>query len=343
MNLQSTFQPVFDAIPDTLPSNLTFMEIAGYPHYENVCSNILKFYLNPKTKLHGLDDLLFKSLLQSSNKLNAPFTDFDNVTVKREVVTDKGRIDLVLFTNRWVIGIENKIRHTLQNDLDEYSTFLRKQFNGRECLKIVLSLKKEGNLIGEFINVTYKDLIRNIEANLKSFNGDVNNKYYIFFIQFIETIKNMFMSTEMDRDQIEFLVNNQDKISQLIALDNKLNNYISFRAYKIRDAINVGENYKKWVYDNYDVGFNYTHGEVSYKLECPINRDEIRIKLCVESNKIDYELLKKLDFFKNRNIEDFRSNEENSKLILEENIDFFITDDLLIEKLKGYLNELKIS
>ena len=33
----------------------TFMEISGYPHYENVCSNILSFYLNPANE-HGLKD-----------------------------------------------------------------------------------------------------------------------------------------------------------------------------------------------------------------------------------------------------------------------------------------------
>ena len=30
--------------------NRTFMEISGYPHYENVCNNILKFNINPKNE-----------------------------------------------------------------------------------------------------------------------------------------------------------------------------------------------------------------------------------------------------------------------------------------------------
>ena len=39
----------------------TFMEISGYPHYENVCSNILKFYLDTKNE-HGLKNLVLNSL-----------------------------------------------------------------------------------------------------------------------------------------------------------------------------------------------------------------------------------------------------------------------------------------
>ena len=35
----------------------TFMQIAGYPHYENACSNILAFYLNPNEE-HKLNDIV---------------------------------------------------------------------------------------------------------------------------------------------------------------------------------------------------------------------------------------------------------------------------------------------
>lgn len=44
-------------------SNPSIFEIAGYPHYENVCSNILVFFLQPDAA-HGLKDLCLKSLLQ---------------------------------------------------------------------------------------------------------------------------------------------------------------------------------------------------------------------------------------------------------------------------------------
>ena len=37
----------------------TFMEVSGYPHYENVCSNILSFYFNPNEE-HRLNDTVLK-------------------------------------------------------------------------------------------------------------------------------------------------------------------------------------------------------------------------------------------------------------------------------------------
>ena len=95
--------------------------------------------------------------------------------------------------------------------------------------------------------------------------------------------------------------------------------------------------------NNKNVGFHFITDNVSYKLECPIRREGIRIKICVEVNKIDFAELKKLDLFHNKDISTFKSDETNSKLILEDNISFFIPDEELISKLKGYLAGLKIT
>ena len=44
----------------------SIFNIAGYPHYENVASNILAFYFNPDNE-HGLGNLLLHSLLSLIN------------------------------------------------------------------------------------------------------------------------------------------------------------------------------------------------------------------------------------------------------------------------------------
>lgn len=59
------------------------MEISGYPHYENVCSNILKFYLAP-TNEHGLNDLALNSILHLIDKDSQFDTDFEQIEIFRE-------------------------------------------------------------------------------------------------------------------------------------------------------------------------------------------------------------------------------------------------------------------
>ena len=41
----------------------TFMTISGYPHYENVVSNILKFFFEDNE--HGMKNLWVRSLLET--------------------------------------------------------------------------------------------------------------------------------------------------------------------------------------------------------------------------------------------------------------------------------------
>lgn len=342
MNLQQKFQPLFDALPDTLPSSMTFMEIAGYPHYENVCSNILKFYFNPKTRLHGLDDLLLKSLLQCINVKDKGFLAHEEIKVKREVPTSSGRIDLVIYTNNWVIAIENKIRHFLDNDLDEYALFLDKEHNGKQISKIVLSVKPEKPVATSgFVNLTYKRFINQIEKNLETYSGDVADQYYLFFKHFLQTIKNMYMPIVMEQEEIDFLLNNQENIAEIIQLENKLSTYINQRANFIKNNVKSFENITGWVYANYDVGFHFTYNDTQYKIECPIERHGISITICVEINKVDKVELEKLDYFKKNPIENFPV--ENNRLVIKKGIPFNTSNEDLISILESFLEEIKIT
>jgi hypothetical protein len=56
----------FSKLPDRVKRRPTLMEIAGYPHYENVCSNILAFYLDPEEP-HGLGTLVLDALTRVRN------------------------------------------------------------------------------------------------------------------------------------------------------------------------------------------------------------------------------------------------------------------------------------
>ncbi len=114
----------FNTIPKTKRKR-TFMEISGYPHYENVCSNILQFFLNP-TNEHELYDLVLISLSKLAQI--GLYTEYyqGNISVQREVETiNGGRLDLLIITKNYVIGIENKVFHFLDNDLKDYEDTIK--------------------------------------------------------------------------------------------------------------------------------------------------------------------------------------------------------------------------
>lgn len=136
----------------------TFMEISGYPHYENVCSNILAFYLNPEEE-HKFGNLVINALLKvAKNKRQEKCEDIylKDLHIYREYITQKGnRIDIVIKNKEIVIGIENKIYASVYNDLDDYAKTLNNLNNN--SIKLLLSVYPElKNTVGnDFINITY--------------------------------------------------------------------------------------------------------------------------------------------------------------------------------------------
>ena len=124
--LQGTID-FFKSNEDQLINEPTFFEIAGFPSRENVFSNFLKFYFNSKEK-HLLGTRVLEALLHSIPGID--LGGLETKYVKREVVTKKqNRIDLIIETDGYVIAIENKVYHIINNDLADYSDYLAQQHN----------------------------------------------------------------------------------------------------------------------------------------------------------------------------------------------------------------------
>src|ERR1039457_3682431 len=87
-------------LPDVNADAPTFLEISGYPHYESVCSNLLKFFFNPAGP-HKLGPLFLAALL------NEDKPNFGRVTIDREVMVppSNARIDLLISCESHVVVI----------------------------------------------------------------------------------------------------------------------------------------------------------------------------------------------------------------------------------------------
>ena len=206
--LLDDFKGVSSSIKDP-----TFMEIAGYPHYENVCSNILKFYFQPDNP-HGLSDLCLKALLL----LVSDYEPQSNVTVEREVTTQAGnRIDILIRSDTHLIAIENKIYHSAVNPFQDYEFFLQQQRAHRKLVMFLLSLYPQSNqnLYG-FIPIQYADFFSNLRPLIGEYISKANTKFLISFTDFIETIENLTRGTSMDQSIISLFNERGQEISSLL-------------------------------------------------------------------------------------------------------------------------------
>lgn len=75
----------FEALPQI---SMSIFDSAGYPHYENVCSNILAFYLDPNNE-HGLGKLLYLCLMNLISANEARPDSAQSFRVSREVLDKK--------------------------------------------------------------------------------------------------------------------------------------------------------------------------------------------------------------------------------------------------------------
>lgn len=208
-----------NSIPKVKKRPKTFLGIAKQPHYEKVLSNIYAFYFNVE-EVHGMQDLFISTLLGIINesklgslkKVNE-ITDFE---VDTEVSTTKnGRIDLLLFNQDHAIIIENKVYHTLNNNLEDYwqST---KVTDGIEANKIgiVLSLHKLNVNHAHFINITHLEFLKRVIQNSGNYLMDAKDKYVVYLKDFYQNIINLSKS-EMDSKELKFYFDNQTKILEV--------------------------------------------------------------------------------------------------------------------------------
>ena len=207
----------------TRPRSKTLLEIADVHHWELAHSNILAFFLDSRQE-HGLADLFLTSLLEASGiDFSCVNMSRANVKVDREVRTRENKcIDLVVETDHFVIGIENKVFAKLDNPLTDYREWVKER--AREGEKkphgVLLGLKKETDkerLCNFFRSITYDELFSTIRKNLgpKAFTAEARGLTSL--MDFVATIENLKHGTRMDRQLLDFLKENQ-KFAQQFSL-----------------------------------------------------------------------------------------------------------------------------
>ena len=210
----------------------TLMDIAGFPHWENVYSNILAFLLDSE-HVHGFGQLFIRSIMaiySSRCPDDWPKKGLDPESVQatekveREASTATNkRIDILIECPDFVVCIENKIWSGLHNDLGEYREHCEKLSDGRSdrVVGIVLSPNPVSNSSLEchrFVNITYGDLVGQVRQRMGSYIGSHNTQYQYLLFDFLEQANRFSRTDTMTDDELKFLEfwrENDEKISNI--------------------------------------------------------------------------------------------------------------------------------
>jgi hypothetical protein len=216
--LSDNFLSGLENLPSPANQQPTFMEIGGYPHHENICSNILRFYLIP-TNEHGFGRLLLDSLLALIDR--ELINDDRNIEVLREMCTsENNRIDLVIISDNYIIGIENKIRAGVDNPFCDYAKHLNSLHqDSSKVYKILLSVhpEKELSKLRCFTSISYTSFLHEVEENFALYSHNVSNEHLIFLKDFIRTMKNLQNQSIVDQQWLTYLKDRDDDIKVLLS------------------------------------------------------------------------------------------------------------------------------
>ena len=198
------------------------MEIGGYAHSENVCSNFLAYFFDPNGS-HGLGSLFLNALLDTMD-----LADRDNglgrdVSVAREVVTEAGnRIDILLQWESWAVLIENKIFAAVNNPFDDYAAYLCGLKTGgklprKHKVKILLTLQpsEEGREQG-FVNLTYGTFVGAVRSGLGQHITGAEPRYLPLLLDFLNTLENLGKGTRMNHDYVALLAERKGEVEEFL-------------------------------------------------------------------------------------------------------------------------------
>lgn len=260
----------FNQIPKIIPQT-TYLDICRYPsnRFEEICSRILAFFFQPANE-HGLNDLFLRSLFDIISKENILRVVSNQITVDTEVQTEDGKkIDILILSTDFVIGIENKIYASLYNPLSTYKKMVNQKASqnniDNNIFKIVLSVKKitdQSELKkmkdNGFIKVNYSDFFERIKKNVGEYFSQANQKYVIIMYDFIQTIENM--DGKFDNKMFRFFTENKVSIDEMIRQYNNVNQQIlNIQKNRISELLNkinelTGEQW--WAWQGWDLGIN---------------------------------------------------------------------------------------
>lgn len=255
----------FGHLPKFL-SEPTYLEICNYPkrRFEEICSRLLCFYLAPKNE-HGFRDLFLKSLFEVLTNESIPYSE-DLVSVTSEENAEGKRLDILIYSTNFVIGIENKVYASIYNPLETYKNRID-LYKSENVFRLVLSLRKITNRQdlqklkdNGFTSLTYFYFFSIVRKNIGQYIHQANPKYLIFLMDFIQTLETMSGENILNEKLENFFYDNSDTINNLVKLYTKYNERVLDvqiqRIAELKEAISEQtQDFDWWIWSRWDLGY----------------------------------------------------------------------------------------
>jgi hypothetical protein len=162
---------------------------------------------------------------------------------------EQKRIDLMIDTETFTIGIEKKIYHWEANDFENYASVINALGNNKTALKAVLCLRtlpNETQPRGGFIRHTYADLWKHVRSLLGHHLLSASPKWITFLTELLTTPARLSGETPDEREVTEFFMKNHELIDQLVNDRQQLLNRMAARLRSIEGQVKEAPEFAKY-------------------------------------------------------------------------------------------------
>ena len=223
------------AIPKPTRWDRSLMDLTGVTHHENMWSDIYKFFFLEKEQ-HQMGDLFIRSL----EELIGLNHFLSNYTVEREfVVEDDKRIDLLLYNKEChrAIIIENKVYHSLKNDLNLYQRSVMNMLGDKSDVKTIVLGMHHYNLTlypkaseiepSNRFSITHKELLDKVFEKISAYLKDARIEHLYLLKEFYKNINNM--ANILDSTVLDFYSQNgnSQRIAEINRVYKHIENFVS--------------------------------------------------------------------------------------------------------------------
>lgn len=231
-------------IPVIEDSKQTFFSMTGLQHYENAWSNIYAYFLNPMNR-HGLGDVFMRGLekvIERKQPLKKVHLNYFWIT--RERSTDRNnRIDLLIQDHNHKIIIENKVYHSLVNDLDDYWDSIKGDNDAKTGIVLTLSPMIIRN--SHYINITHVEWLEEVKKLMNAnSNISIGVETKVYLDDFMKTAYNI--TADLKKDYLKFYFENRVKINMLFDVTHNTKEWLQsiFTKSLVKDLHHYGKTLK---------------------------------------------------------------------------------------------------
>jgi len=218
------------------PIEKNIFSIGGRGHYENPISDILAFFCDLRAE-HGFGDLVLRAIFNAADiGATIPYLQIVSPPQREYTTNKRKRMDLVIEGNNWVLVIENKIKHKVDNPLDHYAEHVKSKYPDKDIHFILLSIKPEPQK-EPWANVLYERLFDEVTKLLRDRYVNVQpNKWLVILREFLINIKQIIGDVNMEPIRRDFVSQNYEDIQQLVDMQAE---YLEFIATEIESIVNA--------------------------------------------------------------------------------------------------------